>query len=108
MESSLCTNAGQQLDRFCRQYLQVQLHLDYPSEEYLRQYDFQQVIYSRLFADNAVRHLPPARHQLRVLKELVKRIENAIQDWEEEVGKFSLWHFIQCGPFALNMVICST
>ncbi len=77
--------ACQQLDRFCRQYLQVQLDLDYPSEEHLRNDSFQQCLFMRVFAENSIQHEPPVRFQLRVLKELTRRIEQSIQDWEEEV-----------------------
>lgn len=86
MESSLSIDARNQLDRFCRQYLQVQRDLEYPSPEYLRQYDFQQIIYNKLFAEKAIKHAPPVRHRLRVLKELLSRIESSIVDYDEEVG----------------------
>jgi len=85
MESQLLHGARRQLDRFCRQYLQVQLDLDYPDEEHLRNYTFQESLHAKLFAENTLKHAPPARYQLRVLKELTRRIEQSIQDWEEEV-----------------------
>jgi hypothetical protein len=85
MESQLSPDARQQLHRFCRQYLQVQLELDYPGGQYLRNDIFQQSLYTKLFKPDAIRHSPPARHQLRVLKELTRRIEESIQDPEEEV-----------------------
>lgn len=84
MDRQLSASARQQLDRFCRQYLQLQLHLDYPDEQYLRNDAFQQCLYARLFQENAISHAPPQRYQLRVLKELTKRIEQRFQDWEEE------------------------
>lgn len=86
MEDSLSPAAKRQLDRFCRQFLQAQLDLDYPSAENLRQNNFQQAIYNNLFAEIAVQHATPARHQFRVLKELIRRTEASIQDWDEEVG----------------------
>ena len=85
MEGQLSPIARQQLDRFCRQYLQVQLDLDYPDEEHLRNNEFQHLLYARLFGEDAIKHEPPRRFQLRVLKELTRRIEQSIQDWEEEV-----------------------
>ena len=88
MESQLSASARQQLDRFCRQYLQLQLELDYPDDIHLRNDAFQQSLYARLFVENTISHAPPQRYQLRVLKELTKRIERSIQDWEEEVGGF--------------------
>ncbi|ESZ94458.1 hypothetical protein SBOR_5176 [Sclerotinia borealis F-4128] len=73
-----------QLDRFCRQYLQLLLDLDYPDEEYLQDEVFQKAIYSRLFQENVLAYPPPQRFQLKTLKELTKRIENSIHDWEEQ------------------------
>lgn len=88
MASQLLPLARWQLNRFCREYLQLQLHLDYPDENHLRNDAFQRCLYSSLFQENAVPHEPPQRYQLRVLKELTKRIEQSIQDWEEEVCGF--------------------
>jgi len=84
----LSTGARQQLNRFVRQYLQLQLDLDYPDEEHLRNDAFQQSLHSNLFSEHENKKSPPARYQLRVLKELVRRIEQSIQDWEEEVCSF--------------------
>jgi hypothetical protein len=85
MESQLSLDARRQLDRFCGQYLQLQLDPDYPDAENLRNDAFQQSLYARLFDENVIKHAPPQRYQLRILKELTKRIEQSIQDWEEEV-----------------------
>lgn len=74
-----------QLDRFCRQYLQLHADLSYPHPEYLRTDKFQQHLYRKIFEDGVLSYPPPLRYQLRVLKELIKRIEESIQDWEEEV-----------------------
>ncbi|CZT41649.1 uncharacterized protein RSE6_01407 [Rhynchosporium secalis] len=83
MERQLSVNAKQQLERFCRQYLQVTLELTYPAEEHLRNDAFQRSLYKRIFSEE-VQYVPPPRYQLRVLKELMKRIEVSIQDWDEE------------------------
>jgi ATP:corrinoid adenosyltransferase len=99
MESQLLPGARQQLDRFCRQYLQVQLDLDYPDEEHLRNDAFQESLHARLFEDHALKHAPPARYQLRVLKELTRRIEHSIQDWEEEVC-----HFFARQPYVVHII----
>jgi hypothetical protein len=85
MENEISAEGSRQLNRFCRQYLQLHQELDYPEEEFLRQATFQETLYESLFEESALAHPPPQRYQLRVLKELVKRIENSIQDWEEEV-----------------------
>ncbi|KAF4636411.1 hypothetical protein G7Y89_g1675 [Cudoniella acicularis] len=84
MEKTISAGAGLQLNRFCRQYLQLQLHLDYPDEEYLADGDFQAALHARLFQEDAIQHPPPQRYQLRVLKELTKRIQSSITDWEEQ------------------------
>lgn len=74
------------VDRFCRQYLQLEPALDFPPGELLRLGAVQQSIYRRLFADDALSHAPPDRYRLRTLKALVARIEAAIDDWDEHVS----------------------
>ncbi len=86
MERRLSITAERQLARFCRQYLQLQFDLDYPDKDCLRKEVFQRDLYRTLFQEHAVDHPPSPRYQLRVLKELIRRIEHSIQDWEEEVG----------------------
>lgn len=88
MECDLSVGAKAQLDLFCRQYLQLHLNLDYPDAEHLRNDTFQRCLTSRLFEEHALKHAPPQRYQLRALKGLTKRIEESIQDWEEEVCRF--------------------
>lgn len=85
MQKQLTVEAKRQLNRFCRQYLQLHLDIDFPSEEHLRKSDLQEHIYARLYEDNAIKYAPPQRYQLRILKELTRRIEESIQDWEEDV-----------------------
>lgn len=75
-----------QVDRFCRQYLQLEQSLDYPQDQLLREAHVQDAIYLRLFADGAVQYGPPPRYQVKTLKELVSRIEASIHDWEEHVS----------------------
>ncbi|KAF5721914.1 FAM86A [Fusarium mundagurra] len=76
-------SSSKQVDRFCHQYLQLQSDLDYPEASLLKTSQVQDAFYERLFADGAVRYGPPPRFQLRVLKELMSRIEASIDDWEE-------------------------
>lgn len=76
-----------EVNRFCRQYLQLEPDLDYPRAEFLQLAQVQDSIYSSLFADGAVEFAPPESHQLRVLKELTSRIEASIVDWEEHVSR---------------------
>lgn len=70
---------------FQRQYLQL-LDIDFlrwPPQALLRSTDAQAWLYRNLFAE--ARYLPPPRYQARVLKVLIKKIEQSIQDPEEEV-----------------------
>ncbi|KAF9769035.1 hypothetical protein IL306_013591 [Fusarium sp. DS 682] len=76
-------SSSKQVDRFCRQYLQLQSDLDYPEPALLKTSQVQEAFHESLFADGAVRYGPPPRFQLRVLKELMSRIEASIDDWEE-------------------------
>lgn len=95
MESKLSVSARTQLDRFCRQYLQLYSPLEYPDAENLRDDTFQGCLYLRLFDERVLKFAPPQRYQLRVLKELTKRIEQSIQDWEEEVcADYYSWKWI--------------
>ncbi|KFA77278.1 hypothetical protein S40288_01319 [Stachybotrys chartarum IBT 40288] len=71
-----------QVDRFCRQYLQLEPQLDFPDAHLLKEAEVQDSIYARLFA-GAVQYGPPPRYRLRTLKELVSRIEASIDDWEQ-------------------------
>jgi len=77
---------GDQVDRFCRQYLQLERDLEYPDGAALRDEATQEVLYERLFADGAGASSTPPRYQLRALKEIVARIESSITDWEVHVS----------------------
>lgn len=79
-----------QVERFCRQYLQLESTLDYPQDTFLRLSDVQDAIYSNLFADGAVEYAPPVRYRFATLKELVSRIEASIDNWEEHVSIVNL------------------
>ncbi|KAI1407117.1 FAM86A protein [Hypoxylon sp. FL1857] len=70
------------INRFCRQYLQLERHLDYPSPVLLREADVQNTLYNTIFADGALAYPPPQRYQLRVLKQLMHKIEASIEDWD--------------------------
>src|SRR6266536_6669475 len=107
MESQFSASATQQLDRFCRQYLQLQLDPDYPDAENLRNDIFQQSLNARLFEENAIKHAPPQRYQLRILKELTRRIEQGIQDWEEEVcNLFPASGRLSCFKSSISFLSC--
>ena len=70
-----------------RQYLQLldpdQLVL--PKPEPLRDPQVQQDIYEALFNDAHVQYLAPARYRYRVLKRIVRAMEDAILDPDEDV-----------------------
>ncbi|KAK3307819.1 uncharacterized protein B0T15DRAFT_409875 [Chaetomium strumarium] len=82
MSSALVTNP--QVSRFCWQVLQLEPTPDFPDDELLREESVQDAIYDGLFAFDAgaAPSLPP-RYQLRILKQLVAKIESAIQDWDQ-------------------------
>lgn len=84
MESQLSRSARCQLDRFARQYFQLESDLDFPEESCLRNHAFQQALEANLFKV-APDRAPPQRYQLRVLKILVEKIEQSVQDWDEQV-----------------------
>ncbi|KAH8687687.1 putative methyltransferase-domain-containing protein [Tricladium varicosporioides] len=84
IKDELSLGAWKQLNRFCRQYLQLQSDLTYPDEQYLADEEFQATLHKTLFADDATQHPPPQRYRLRVLKELTERIEHSILDWDKQ------------------------
>ncbi|KAK6217062.1 fam86a protein [Colletotrichum tabaci] len=71
------------VERFCYQYLQLESVLDFPDPEVIRQQAAQDTIYKKLFSEEGPRYSPPARYRLKVLKELVARIESGIEDWDQ-------------------------
>ncbi|KAM0280814.1 hypothetical protein ACHAQH_003844 [Verticillium albo-atrum] len=71
-----------QANRFCRQFLQLERDLDYPEGPILREECTQKAIYKQLFSPDGPPFTPSVRYQLRVLKELVQRIEASIEDWD--------------------------
>lgn len=80
-------SAAPAVQRFCRQCLQAEPLPDFPGPELLRQDDVQEYLYTQLFAPNPNDEespLTPA-YSLRVLKALVSKIEESIDDWDEHV-----------------------
>ncbi len=74
-----------QVARFCWQNLQVDPAPTFPDPEVLCDDGAQEAIYERVFSD-AVPLRPPPRYRVRILKELISRIESAIQDWDQHVS----------------------
>lgn len=83
------------IDRFCCQYLQLEAHFDYPDGQLLKRPEIQDEIFERIFAGSSPSS-KSARFQLRVLKELVKRIQDSISDNEADdfVCKFDKQSYI--------------
>ena len=81
-----------QLLLFRRQYLQLfePDFLAWPPKQLLRDPDVQAWIYNNLFDSDKNLYLPPERYQLRVLKPLASKLEQAIEDPEEDVCRCSL------------------
>jgi len=79
------TQQNPQISRFCWQFLQLDPVLDFPDGELLRDAETQECLFDTLFAEDALAHPPPVRFQLRVLKEIIARIESSIVDWEQHV-----------------------
>lgn len=77
-----------QISLFRRQYLQLfePDFLAWPPKQLLRDADIQSWLYANLFDSEKHTMLPPERYQLRVLKPLLSKIEQAIEDPEEDVG----------------------
>jgi hypothetical protein len=77
-----------QLVLFRRQYLQLfePDFLAWPPKSLLRDAGVQQWLYKYCFDTDSNPHLPSDRYRLRVLKPLLKKVEQAIEDPEEDVG----------------------
>lgn len=77
-----------QLLLFKRQYLQLVEpgFLIWPPKQLLRNADAQSWLFKNMFDPERNDRLPPERYQLRVLKPLLSRIEQSIEDPEEDVG----------------------
>lgn len=74
------------IDRFCDQCLQLETSPDYPDGALLKRADVQSEIFERICADHQEPLPGNARLQLRILKELVRRIQDNISD--EEVDEY--------------------
>ena len=70
-----------------RQYLQMLDHeqLTLPTIKMIKQPKVQAEIYDTIFREGCLPFPPPARYQLRVLKRLIKLLEMAVTDPEEDV-----------------------
>ena len=77
-----------QLVLFRRQYLQLfePDFLAWPPKSLLRDAGVQQWLYKHCFDAESNPYLPSDRYRLRVLKPLMRKVEQAIGDPEEDVG----------------------
>ena len=77
-----------QLRLFRRQYLQLFQHdfLSWPPKGLLKEADVQKWLYRNMFSPDCNDRLPPERYQFRVLKTLVTKIEQSVEDPEEDVS----------------------
>lgn len=80
-------DAGQQIELLRRQYLQLvdpdQLSL--PSDSLFRLPEVQAQIFNTMFSQASNTIAPPDRYQFRVLKRLIVRLEQAVQNPENDV-----------------------
>ena len=93
------------VELFKRQYLQLTdpEELTLPRKEILRLPDIQAQIYNDVFDESNIVYAPPERYRFRVLKRLVKALEDAIEDPEEDVGAFSFSTFTLRGLQPSNL-----
>ena len=59
--------------------------LTLPSNDLLRLPDIQAQIYGSMFDESSMIYAPPERYRFRVLRRLVKALEKAIKDPQEDV-----------------------
>jgi hypothetical protein len=80
-----------QLVLFRRQYLQLfePDFLAWPPKSLLRDAGVQQWLYKQCFDTDTNPYLPSDRYRLRVLKPLLRKVEQAIEDPEQDVGHFA-------------------
>ncbi|KAK5174576.1 uncharacterized protein LTR77_001657 [Saxophila tyrrhenica] len=92
-----------QLLLFRRQYFQLfePDFLAWPPKQLLKDLGVQGWLYNKLFNADEVTYLPPDRYRYRVLKPLVTKIEQSIEDPEEDVG----YAFISVHPFRIPFAI---
>lgn len=85
---------GTRFAQFRAQYLQLLdvNDLNFPPIKILKQPEIQARIYDEMFNADLMQYMPPSSYQLRVLKALTKRIEEAISDPEEDVGFSYFYH----------------
>lgn len=98
----------QALHIFRAQYFQLSdpAQMRWPEAQLLKRSEAQAWLFEEMFDRDSIQYPPPERYQVRVLKQLVSVIENAIDDPEEDVRiissplfshQFLLWLFFLLG-----------
>lgn len=77
-----------QLHLLRRQYLQLfePDFLAWPPSKFLKGPDVQKWLYKNLFDPTRNSRLPPEKYQMRILKQLVDKIEKATEDLDKDVS----------------------
>ena len=83
--SSTGAQISTQVSRFCWQNLQVDPAPVFPDAALLREEEVQETIHKKVFSDE-VPLRPPPRYQIKILKELMAKVESSIEDWDQHVG----------------------
>jgi len=97
-----------QLLLFRRQYLQLfePDFLAWPPKALLRDAHIQAWIYKNLFNLDVHPRLPAVRYRYRVLKQLIAKIEQSIEDPDEDVGAVTMFHLSIPRVTFLSICIC--
>ena len=96
----------EKLELLRRQYFQL-LPLDqitFQSDEQLKGAQFQAQLYHGLFAPDLDESAPPVGYKVRVLREVVRRIESSISDPDEDV-RLSATYWSSSSAFLLSSLI---
>ncbi|KAF2144053.1 uncharacterized protein K452DRAFT_152083 [Aplosporella prunicola CBS 121167] len=74
------------LEIFRRQYFQLlePSQLQWPNADFLKQPHVQTWLFQEMFDRDSIQYSPPVRYHVRVLKQLVAKIEDAIDNPEED------------------------
>ncbi|GME33461.1 putative Nicotinamide N-methyltransferase [Neofusicoccum parvum] len=91
------TSPGEQqaLQTFRAQYFQLldPAHMRWPEAPLLKRPDVQAWLFEEMFDRDSIQYPPPERYQVRVLKQLVSVIEDAINDPEEDTKSYVTYSF---------------
>lgn len=88
LDMALTVEENTQLTRFKAQYLQLLdlRSLSLPDRATLKKADVQAWLFKNLFDKQNLQHLPNDRYQARVLKIILARVEESIEDPDQDVS----------------------